>query len=126
MTTNSRFYVAGTGNPDYPYGVWDGEIGVAKMVGGPFKYGADASASMLSFVINAAKDDVKDDVNHPAHYTSHPSGVECITITEHMSFCLGNAVKYIWRAGLKGNGVVDLEKAVWYIQREIARRKGIG
>ena len=69
---------------------------------------------------------VKDDVNHPAHYTSHPSGVECITITEHMSFCLGNAVKYIWRAGLKGNGIVDLEKAVWYVQREIARRKAIG
>lgn len=62
-----------------------------------------------------------DTVNHPAHYTNHPSGVECIQITEHMNFCLGNAIKYIWRAGLKGNGVEDLEKAKWYIGREIER-----
>ena len=63
-----------------------------------------------------------DPVNHPAHYTAHPSGVECIQITEHMSFTLGNAVKYIWRADAKG-GVEDLRKAVWYLQREIARRE---
>lgn len=61
-------------------------------------------------------------VNHPKHYTEHPSGIECITITEHMSFCLGNALKYIWRADLKGNALQDLEKAVWYLQREIALR----
>ena len=64
---------------------------------------------------------MRDSVNHPAHYTSHPSGVECIQITEHMNFCLGNAVKYLWRAGLKGNAVEDLRKAVWYIDREIKR-----
>lgn len=62
-----------------------------------------------------------DPVNHPAHYTSHPSGVECIQITEHMNFNLGNAMKYIWRAGEKGNIVQDLEKARWYLDREIAR-----
>jgi len=60
-------------------------------------------------------------VNHPPHYTVHPSGIECIQITEHMNFCQGNAVKYIWRAGLKGNPVEDLLKARWYIDREIAR-----
>lgn len=64
-----------------------------------------------------------DPVNRPAHYTGHPSGVECIQITEHMNFCRGNAVKYIWRAGEKGNEVQDLEKAIWYLQREIARIK---
>jgi hypothetical protein len=64
---------------------------------------------------------VSDNVNHPRHYTEHPSGVECIQITEHMSFNLGNAVKYIWRADLKGNQVEDLKKAVWYINREIQR-----
>ena len=64
-----------------------------------------------------------DPVNFPQHYTGHPSGVECIEITEHMGFCLGNAMKYIWRADEKGNAIQDLEKAVWYIQREIARRK---
>jgi len=62
-------------------------------------------------------------VNHPPHYTSHPSGIECITIVEHMNFCLGNAIKYIWRAGLKGSAVEDLEKARFYVDREIERRK---
>jgi len=49
------------------------------------------------------------------------SGIECIEITEHMNFCLGNAIKYIWRAGLKGDSVEDLRKAQWYISREIYR-----
>jgi hypothetical protein len=62
-------------------------------------------------------------VNHPAHYTQHPSGVECIQVTEHMNFCLGNAVKYIWRADLKHDAIEDLEKARWYVSREIDRRK---
>ena len=65
--------------------------------------------------------DVQDNVNHPKHYTSHPSGVECIEITEHMNFNLGNATKYVWRASLKGKEVEDLKKAIWYLEREIAR-----
>ena len=64
---------------------------------------------------------MSDVVNHPEHYTAHPSGVECIQITEHMGFCLGNAVKYIWRAGLKKDKLEDLKKAAWYINREIER-----
>jgi hypothetical protein len=63
-----------------------------------------------------------DPVNHPPHYTSHPSGVECIQITEHMGFNLGNALKYIWRADLKHDAVEDLRKARWYLDREIAKR----
>lgn len=63
-----------------------------------------------------------DNVNHPTHYTSHPSGVECIDVTQHMNFCLGNAVKYIWRADLKWDAIEDLKKAKWYIEREIERR----
>jgi hypothetical protein len=62
-----------------------------------------------------------DVVNHPPHYTSSQSGIECIEVTEHMNFCLGNAMKYLWRAGLKGSKVEDLRKAIWYIQREIDR-----
>jgi len=66
-----------------------------------------------------------DPIAHPSHYTSHPSGVECITITEHMNFNVGNAVKYLWRAGLKGDvyekRIEDLKKAAWYVQREIER-----
>lgn len=64
-----------------------------------------------------------DPVNHPPHYTGHPSGIECIQVTEHMSFCLGNAVKYIWRADLKNNAIEDLEKAKWYLCRELEKRK---
>lgn len=64
-----------------------------------------------------------DPINHPTHYTAHPSGVECIQVTEHMNFCLGNAIKYIWRADLKGKGLEDLKKARWYVDREIARRE---
>jgi hypothetical protein len=63
-----------------------------------------------------------DAVNHPPHYVNHPSGIECIAITRHMGFNLGNAIKYIWRADLK-NGVEDLRKAAWYIQDEIQKRE---
>ncbi len=64
-----------------------------------------------------------DPVNHPAHYTSHPSGVEAITIAEHMGFCLGNALKYIWRADLKADAIEDLKKARFYLDREISNRE---
>lgn len=66
-----------------------------------------------------------DPINHPAHHTSHPSGVECITVTEHFGFNIGNAIKYLWRAGLKNkNAVEDLKKARWYVEREIQRIGG--
>lgn len=64
-----------------------------------------------------------DDINHPQHYTSHPSGVECIDVVEHMNFNLGNAMKYIWRVDAKGDPIQNLEKAAWYINREITRRQ---
>lgn len=65
-----------------------------------------------------------DKVNHPKHYNSHPSGIECITIVEHMGFNIGNAIKYLWREGIKENtpDVEDLKKAAWYINREIEKR----
>lgn len=66
-----------------------------------------------------------DIVNHPPHYKNHPSGVECIVITEHMNFCVGNAIKYLWRADEKGKDLEDLRKAAWYVQREIERRERI-
>jgi hypothetical protein len=63
-----------------------------------------------------------DKVQRPEHYNVHPSGIECIEITRHMSFNAGNAVKYIWRAGLKSKDILtDLKKALWYIQDEITR-----
>jgi hypothetical protein len=62
-------------------------------------------------------------VDHPAHYTAHPSGIECIAIAEHFNFNVGNAIKYLWRAGRKSRTatLVDLEKARWYVNREIER-----
>jgi len=64
-----------------------------------------------------------DAVNHPKHYNDHPSGVECITITRHMNFNIGNAIKYLWRSGKKDKDfeIQDLRKAIWYINNEIER-----
>jgi Protein of unknwon function (DUF3310) len=80
------------------------------------------------------RDEDIESVNHSPHYNSHPSGVECIIIVEHMTFNAGNAVKYLWRAGLKNIGnsnashhasrLTDLKKALWYVQREIQRLEG--
>lgn len=64
---------------------------------------------------------MSDNVNHPSHYIGHPSGIECITVVEHFNFNIGNAIKYLWRAGLKGNLIEDLRKAAWYIDRETMR-----
>ena len=64
-----------------------------------------------------------DPVSHPAHYNSHPSGVECLTIARWMGFNLGNAMKYIWRADMKGAAIEDLRKAAFYIADEIAKRE---
>ncbi len=66
---------------------------------------------------------VPDIVNEPSHYTSHPSGIECIDISKHMNFCLGNAMKYIWRCDNKGKDVEDLKKAKKYLEFEIERRE---
>jgi hypothetical protein len=64
-----------------------------------------------------------DPVNHPSHYTSHPSGIEAIQVCEHFPFSIGNVIKYLWRSGLKGNAIEDLKKARWYLDREITRRE---
>ena len=64
-----------------------------------------------------------DNVNHPKHYNSDPSGIECIDVVKYRNFCIGNAIKYLWRAGLKGENtqIEDLKKAIWYINCEIDR-----
>lgn len=64
---------------------------------------------------------MNDPVNHPSHYTSHPSGIECIQIVRHMTFNIGNAIKYLWRADHKENRIQDLKKAIFYIEDEIKR-----
>lgn len=60
-------------------------------------------------------------IDHPIYYNLHPTGVECIDIIEYFTFNLGNAMKYIWRVGVKSDSPVeDLEKAIWYLRREVA------
>jgi hypothetical protein len=63
-------------------------------------------------------------VNHPQHYQM-PGGIEVIDVAGHMSFSLGNVIKYVCRADLKGKDIEDLEKAAWYLQWEIERRKRV-
>lgn len=60
-----------------------------------------------------------DKVDHPTHYQG--KGLEAIDVIEafELGFSLGNAVKYILRAGKKGDKKEDLKKAIWYLQREI-------
>lgn len=73
--------------------------------------------------LKQATEESIDKINHPKHYTSHPSGIECIQVTEHMSFNLGNVIKYLWRADDKGAPLDDLKKARWYLDREIVKRE---
>jgi hypothetical protein len=78
-----------------------------------------------------AKNNYSADIDHPSHYNSHPSGIECIDVVEYFTFNIGNAIKYCWRAGLKigalsyqdilSANIKDLRKAEWYIRREIER-----
>lgn len=70
------------------------------------------------FMEHSIEERRKDHIN-PSHYKDHKSGIECIQITEHMDFCIGNAVKYLWRAGKKDDNIQDLKKAIWYIERKI-------
>ncbi|WID41954.1 DUF3310 domain-containing protein [Pseudomonas phage PG1] len=79
---------------------------------------SDLQAATTAF--NAAARELNagaDMVNHPPHYTGHPSGVECIEVAEHLPFCLGNAFKYLFRRDAKGNPLENIEKAIWYVNR---------
>lgn len=67
----------------------------------------------------------KEYVNHPQHYGGNENPFEPIKVIEHyeLNFMLGNAIKYILRAGKKGNKIEDLEKALFYLKREIKNEK---
>jgi hypothetical protein len=79
------------------------------------------SGEELEILIDDISIEELDNINKPKHYNNHPSGIECIEIAKHHDFCIGNAIKYLWRAGLKdGNSEIqDLKKAIWYIQCKI-------
>ena len=89
----------------------------------------DVMQLLKCFIERNDKEQKADSVNHPAHYNSHPSGIECIEIARHHNFNIGNAIKYLWRAGLKSEEgmedtdkqIEDLNKAIWYIKDEIKR-----
>jgi hypothetical protein len=75
--------------------------------------------------MTTASEDLEARVNHPSWYTSHPSKIECIELIEHLPTNFGNAVKYVWRCGLKTTETPlrDLKSARWYVEREIQRRR---
>ena len=89
----------------------------------------DVMQLLKCFIDRKDKEQKTDSVNHPAHYNSHPSGIECIEIARHHNFNIGNTIKYLWRAGLKSEEgmedtdkqIEDLNKAIWYINDEIKR-----
>lgn len=62
---------------------------------------------------------INKDVEHPVHYQTKVrfKEPECILFSQCLSFCLGNAFKYVWRAGKKGDPFVDLDKAAWYVRQ---------
>lgn len=69
------------------------------------------------------KEKVLQTVDHPSHYK--PGTIEAIDVIEQfgLGFNLGNVAKYVLRSGRKGDALVDLEKAAWYLKREIENRK---
>ena len=71
------------------------------------------------------ENEVKNDpVNSPSHYVERVPGIECIEVTQHFNFNLGNVIKYVWRSGSKGNAIEDLKKARKYLDFEIKRLGG--
>lgn len=101
----------------------DGEPHICPSCGFNVKWDANKKV-WLKFVFSGQKEVLSDPVNHPPHYNSHPSGVECITVTRHMNFNLGNVIKYCWRTDHK-NGLEDLKKARWYLDDEIKRLENL-
>lgn len=88
---------------------------------------AEEEKPNLAYLTGATENDP---VNHPDHYNQIP-GIECIDVTQHFTFCLGNVVKYVWRAEFAGNRLEDLLKARWYLEKEIdhalkSRRDALG
>lgn len=68
---------------------------------------------------------MSDNVDHPAHYANRNIGYECIDITQYQTFCVGNAIKYLWRYHDKGNPAEDLKKARWYAHRASMRQETV-
>jgi hypothetical protein len=83
-----------------------------------------AHAAKLEEPSKAIDTSIAEDAINPSHYRKHPSGIECIEVTRHMNFNVGNAIKYLWRYMDKGDPVENLKKAQWYIDDEIRRLEG--
>jgi hypothetical protein len=73
----------------------------------------DESAGTAANVTDSAPE--HDPVNHPSHYTNHPSGIQHLDVSRWLGFGVGNTVKYVWRRGDKGNPAQDLDKSLFYL-----------
>ncbi|QDH48071.1 hypothetical protein LUPINE_63 [Microbacterium phage Lupine] len=126
IRTGSSFEVEGM-IQGREYVVSDVRLGTGAICvqGNPYVYGGE------KFKLAPVGDPDDSSVEHPKHYNSDPSGVECITIVRHRNFNIGNAFKYLWRLGLKGEDagtkekqVEEIDKAIFYLQDERERILG--
>lgn len=116
---------------NFLYNLIDIVCGVNRMLKNKDKISDYINDNFVEYM-NKKENTIIDNVNHPQHYTSHPSGIECIEITRHYCFSIGNAIKYLWRAGLKKDAsltdnqkeIEDLNKAIWYIKDRIKELGG--
>ena len=91
---------------------------------------ATLSEKLKTFLCNN-EESAYDMVNRPRHYNSNKAGVECIEVTSTKDFCTGNAIKYLWRCGLKEEDGLsheekerqDINKAIWYVNYKIKMLK---
>lgn len=118
---------------NYVYTLLDIVCGVNRILKSKDKISNYINDNFVEYMNNSNKENTNiDNVNHPQHYTSHPSGIECIEIARHYCFSIGNAIKYLWRAGLKKDAsltdnqkeIEDLNKAIWYIKDRIKELGG--
>lgn len=120
---------------NYVYNLLDIVYEVNRMLKNKDKISNYINDNFVEYMNNSNKENTSiDNVNHPQHYTSHPSGIECIEITRHYCFSIGNAIKYLWRAGLKKDAsltdnqkeIEDLKKSIWYINDRIKELENNG
>lgn len=120
---------------NYVYNLLDIVYEVNRLLKNKDKISNYINDNFVEYMNNSNKENTSiDNVNHPQHYTSHPSGIECIEITRHYCFSIGNAIKYLWRAGLKKDAsltdnqkeIEDLKKSIWYINDRIKELENNG
>ena len=122
MKLNMNFISTTTSKNNNPYKSFNRQTITGKTKSNGIEY----ASKEINKIINKSEDGVNHRVDHPSYYQD-PSGVECITVARYRDFNIGNALKYLWRAGFKteegisnvDKQIEDLQKAIFYIKDEI-------